>query len=153
MDEQDDQLIRRMLPRVFKAALWGFLMGGEALLLYYLPGFKEINTLLPFEPSYFPGVMILFIALEVCIQLLADTIYQHALGAARAIGTMIIMTHLSSGGVLTREIAMDEGIITVTIGFQPILAMFLTLLLLVAFKNILKAIEYLYQRSETPVKP
>ncbi|MFP3951572.1 MAG: hypothetical protein ACLFVP_05480 [Candidatus Bathyarchaeia archaeon] len=149
----DDQFIRRMLPKVVKAALWGFLMGGEALLLYYLSGFKEMGILLPFEPGYFPGVMVLFIFLEVCMQLLSDTIYQHALGAARAIGTMIIMIHLSSGGVLTREIAMDAGILEVTLGFQPILAMLLTLLLLVAFKNILKAIDYLYQRSETPVKP
>ena len=146
----DDRLLRRILPRVIKAAFWGFIMGGEALIVYYIPGFREMEAFLPMEPTYFSGTMILFVVFEVAIQLLAETVYQYALGAARAIVAMMLMVHVSNGGTLTQKITMGAGAMELTVGYKPVLVMFLVILLLVAFKNVLNAI-CLFQKGEESI--
>jgi len=44
MDEERSirRTLRKILPRLLKAAFWSFIMGGEALFFFLLPGFNNI---------------------------------------------------------------------------------------------------------------
>lgn len=149
MAERDDKsLLRKILPRVLKAAFWGFLMGGETLLFSSLPMFREI----PFLPSgyepFFYGSMAVFVSFEVAIQLSSGTILQYALGAARALAVMMMLIFLSDGGVMTMTIPIEAVTLQLVLDFSVFLAMFLLISLLGIAKNVLQAICFLSERVE-----
>lgn len=153
-DTFNRELLRRILPRIIKAAFWGFLMGGEALLIYFLPGFGEkFEMFIPVSGIYFSGLMVVFIFFEVAIQLLSGTVFRYALGTARALVTMIVLLYASHGGIISQVISFGPGTVKVTFEFRAILAMVLMLSLLLVFKNIIYAVEFLSEKSEEPVIP
>lgn len=152
-DTFNRQLLRRILPRIIRVAFWGFLMGGEALLIYFIPGFEQFERFIPARGGYFSGLMIMFISFEVAMQLLSGTVFRYAFGTARALATMIVLLYSSNGGVISQALPIGPGTIQVTIEFRAILAMFLMLSLLVVFKNLMYAVDFLSQKSEEPVIP
>ncbi len=150
---------RILLPRVLRAMLWSFLMGGEVLILLSVS--EEAGRLLgvPFvEPTGFSYFLLIFVGFEVAIQLLRGTIFPYALGIARALISMIILLLITNGGVismpvpLTPQIAAPPEIdLTVTIEFKPILGATLLLSLLSTAKNLLQAVRFLSEKEEEPV--
>jgi len=155
-----------ILPRVLRAILWGFIMGGEMLLLLYFPQFipqlgEQAMEILPVQTtsglSYF---FLLFAGIEVAIQLLRGTIFPYALSMARSIISMILLIQITNWGIMTftiqppSELQMAAGTsIIFTLNFQPILGVILLLSIISMIKNLLQAIDYLSQKEETGFPP
>ena len=155
-----------IIPRVLRAIIWGFIMGGEMLLLLYFPQFipqfgEEAMEILPVQMttgiSYF---FLVFAGIEIAIQLLRGTIFPYALSMARSIISIILLIQVTNGGIMTFTIQPPAGTqmaagtsIIVTLNFQPILGVILLLSLLSVIKNLLQAIDYLSRKEETGAPP
>jgi len=150
---------RIIIPRVLRAVLWGFIMGGDMLLLLHLSQFApqfggEMMEALPIREtaglSYF---FLVFAGIEVAIQLLRGTIFPYALSMARSIISIILLIQITNGGIMTFtiqppfEMAAGTSIIF-TLDFQPVLAVILLLSLISMVKNLLQAIDFLSQKEE-----
>lgn len=163
MDEERSgkDWLRLILPRVLRAALWGFIMGGELLILLLMPQFGgELGRFLPDGQLNFSLLAIIFVGFEVAIQLLRGTILQYALSIARTLISMVALVIVTNGGVMTftvpssPEIPLPPGmILLLTVDFKVILGFFLLFSLLSVAKNILQAVNFLSQTSEEPVTP
>lgn len=153
-DESGRRLLLKILPRVVNAAVGGLLIGAPVFLLYYMPGYSEqLEAFSPASGFYVTGYLAMLILFEVVIKFLSGTVYSYALGMLRALITMIILIYTTNGGVLSQAVSFGPSVITVTIDFRPILAMSLLLSLLVMFKNIMRAVGFLAEKSEEPLIP
>lgn len=156
MDEEINakSLLRKVLPRVLKAAFWGFFMGGEVLLFYSMLGFSEqFASFFPPAEPLFLAFMVLFISFEVAIHLLSGTIFPYALGVARALILMSLLIYTTNGGITTMAIPLDGVTLQLMIDFRTILAVFLLFSLVAVVKNVLQAVEFLSERAEEPMIP
>jgi hypothetical protein len=164
MAEEDEEKtlkdwLRIILPRVLRAALWGFIMGGELLIMLFIPDIGgKLQQFLPAEQTGFSYFLFIFIAFEVAIQLLRGTIIQYVLGMARALTSMIVLVFITNGGIMSftisssPEIPLPPGVvISFTAGFRIVLGVFLILSLLSIIKNLLQAINFLSEKAEEPV--
>ena len=149
---------RIIFPRVLRATIWGFIMGGELLILLFLPAIGgTLQEFLPAEQTGFSYFLFIFVGFEVAIQLLRKTIFQYALGMARALTSMIILIFITNGGIVSftvpssLELPLPPGVvISLTIGFKVVLGVFLILTSLSIIKNLLQAIDFLSERVEEP---
>jgi hypothetical protein len=149
---------RILLPRVLRAALWGFIMGGEMLILLNLTGMGgRFMEVLPLEQTAFSYFLFIFIGFEVAIQLLRGTIFPYALGVARALISTIFLVLTTNGGVInvnvqgSPELPTPSGMsIMFAVDFKVILA-YLLLSSLGIIKNLLEAIRFLSEKAEEPV--
>lgn len=155
-----------IIPRVLRAIIWGFIMGGEMLLFLHLSQFApefggEAIEFLPIQEmtglSYF---FLVFAGIEVAIQLLRGTVFPYALSMARSIISIILLIQVTNGGIMTftiqppAETQMAAGTsIILTLNFQPVLGVILLLSLISVVKNLLQAIDYLSQKEETGSPP
>ena len=154
-----------IIPRVLRAIIWGFIMGGEMLLLLYFPQFipqlgEEAMEILPVQMttgmSYF---FLVFAGIEIAIQLLRGTIFPYALSTARSILSIILLIQMTNGGVMTiaiqppPEAQMMGANIIFTLYFQPILGVILLLSLISMAKNLLQAIDHLSRKEEEGFPP
>ena len=157
MDEEIDMksLLRKILPRVLRAAFWGFIMGGEALLFYYISGFgRQFASFFPSGEPFFLTFMMILVSFEVAIQLLSGTIFPYVLGVARALISMAFLIYITNGGIITIAAPLEGGMmIHFVIDFRTILAVFLLFSLVTVAKNVLKAVEFLSERAEQPMIP
>jgi hypothetical protein len=150
-----------LLPRILRAVVWGLLMGGEFLLVSYMPEVGgELYKYIPIEPMAFSHFLILFIVFEVAIQLLRGTIFPYALRTARAVISMILLVVITNGGVMsmtlqpTPETPLPAGMgITISVDFQAVLGVFLLLSLLSIVKNVLHAVDFMAEAEETGFPP
>ena len=142
-------MLRKVISRLFKAAFWAFLMGGEVLFVSHILGLSEYTTaILPVEASFFYGFMATFILFEVAIQLLSDTIFRYVISVTRAFISMFYLFLMTNGGIMTISIPPEivpfgVGNIFFTIEFKTILAVFLTFSLISILKNVIQAINFL----------
>jgi len=155
-----------IIPRVLRAIIWGFIMGGEMLLLLYLPQFipqfgEQTMEILPVQTitgiSYF---FLVFAGIEVAIQLLRGTVFPYALSIARSFISIILLIQVTNWGIMTftiqppAEAEMAAGMsIIFTLNFKPVLGVILLLSLISVIKNLLQAIDYLSQKEETEFPP
>lgn len=147
-------LLRKALPRILRAAFWGFLMGGEAILLYRMPGFGgQFASFFPSGEPLFLAFMVIFVSFEVAIQLLSGTIFRYALGVARALISMVLLVYMTNWGIMTMAIPLDVVTLHLMIDFRAILAVFLLFSLVTVVKNVLQAVEFLSERAEQPMIP
>jgi len=146
VEEDGTRFLKKTIPRVAKAALWG----GFYVLLLHL-----VQKLLPSEMM--GGMMNLvesyiFILLFFAIagSLGSGTIIEPALGFAKGL-TVIAYTWITlNGGLLTLIYPAGEATITFTIDISIYLAMFILAELLGTAKNVLKAIDLLSEHVERP---
>ena len=151
--------LRIIVPRVLRATLWGFIMGGEMLILLFIPDIGgRFQEFLPAEQMGFSYFLFIFIGFEVAIQLLRKTIFQYALSMARALVSMIVLIFITNGGIISftiassPEIPLPPGVVILfTVGFRVVLGVFLLLSSLTIIKNLLQAIDFLSERAEEPV--
>lgn len=160
--EEDKDWLKILAPRILKAALWGFIMGGEILIpLYLMPDFVDWQTLEKLMPAArieLPTIVAIFVAFEVAIQLLDRTIFRYALSISRTIVSMILFIVFTNGGII--EVSMPSnglpsiaGSVQVLVDFRTILAALLVFSLLSIVKNILQAVDFLSQKAEEPLIP
>lgn len=153
--------LRIIFPRVLRAALWGFIMGGEMLILLFIPDIGgRFQEFLPAEQIGFSYFLFIFVGFEVAIQLLRGTIFQYVFGMARALASMIILVFITNGGTMSfmisssPEFPLPAGVvISLTAEFRVVLGVLLTLSLLSIIKNLLQAINFLSEKAEEPVIP
>ena len=157
MDEERSirRTLRKIVPRLLKAAFWSFLMGGEALFFFLLPGFNEyLSTIFPVDKPFFLGILAIFVLFEVAIQLLSGTILKYVLSITRALISMIYLVFITNCGIITMSIPSEMvpygGIISFTVEFRAILSIFLIFSLISILKNIIQAITFLSERAELP---
>jgi hypothetical protein len=150
-----------LLPRILRAAVWSLLMGGELLIMSYMPEVGgELYRYVPIEPTAFSHFLVLFIVFEVASQLLRGTIFPYALRTGRALVSMILLVVITNGGVMnltiqsTPETPLPAGMgISFSIDFQAVLRVFLLLSLLSIVKNVLNAIDFMAEKEETGFPP
>jgi len=147
-------LLKKILPRLLKAAFWGFIMGGEALLLYHILEFGgQFASFIPSGEPLFLTFLVIFVSFEVAIQLLSGTIFQYALGVARALISMVLLVYMTNGGIMTIAIPFEVITLHLMIDFRTILAVFLLFSLVTVLKNVLQAVEFLLEKAEQPMIP
>lgn len=150
-----------ILPRVLRAALWGFIMGGELLIPLLMPElggkFEQFFSISRFSFSY---LVIVFIGFEVAIQLLRGTIIKYGLSIARALISIVALVLITNGGIMSftiaysPEIPLPPGLALVfTVDFRVVLGIFLIFSLLSIIKNLLQAVDFLSQQAEEPFIP
>lgn len=150
-----------LFPRILRAGVWGLLMGGELLIMSYIPEVGgEVYRYIPRETTAFSNVLVLFIVFEVAIQLLRGTIFPYALSTARAVIAMIWLVAITTGGVMTMtiqsipETPLPPGMSVIfSIDFQAVLDILLLLSLLSIVKNVLNAINFMAETEETGFPP
>ncbi len=150
-----------LLPRILRAAVWGFIMGGEMLLLIYIAeAGGPFLKLIPIEQESLSYLLVVFVGFEVAIQLLYGTIFQYALSITRALISMIALVFMTNGGIISitlqrsQEIPIPLGTsIIFAIDFKAILGAWLLLSSLSIVKNLLQAIEFLSEKEEEPAIP
>ena len=155
---------RIIIPRVLRAILWGFIMGGEMLLLLHLSEFApqfggSMMESLPIREmtglSYF---FLVFAGIEVANQLLRGTVFPYAFSMARSIISIILLIQITNGGVMTftvhppSEMAAGTSLIF-TLDFQPVLGVILLLSLISMIKNLMQAVDFLSQKEEASFPP
>jgi len=154
--------LRIIVPRILRAALWSFIMGGELLIpLYMLPGIGgEFSGFLPVDQTSFSYILFIFIGFEIAIQLLRGTVIPYALSIARALISMIFLIFITNGGIMTLTFSSSPGVplppglvISFTVDFRAILSIFLVFSLLSIIKNLLQATNFLSEKAEEPVVP
>lgn len=157
-ESNEEDWLPMILPRILRAALWGFIMGGELLIpLLLMPEFgQHLETLIPTGQMGFSYIAIIFVAFEVAIQLLRGTILQYALSTTRTILSMIFLVIFTNGGVMSLTVPPDmlpsgAGTVQITVEFSAILGALLTFSLLSIMKNLLQAVDFLSQKAEEPI--
>jgi hypothetical protein len=155
-----------IIPRVLRAVIWGFIMGGEMLLLLNLPQFlpeigEEAMGMIPTQAtanlSYF---FMIFAGIEIAIQLLRGTIFPYPLSMVRSLISIILLVQMTNGGVMTITMQppagsqMAEGAtIMLTLDFQPVLGVIIILSLVSIVKNLLQAVDHLSRKEEEGPPP
>ena len=160
--EEDRDWLKILAPRILKAALWGFIMGGEILIpLYLMQDFVDwetLETLMPGAGTELPTIVAIFVAFEVAIQLFDRTIFRYALSISRTLVSMILFIIFTNGGIIevlvpSEVLPSEAGSLQILVDFRTILAALLVFSLLSVVKNILQAVDFLSQKAEEPVIP
>lgn len=147
-------LVEKILPRVTKAVLMGFI----AFFIYYvLPAF--LVSMLPTEsfPSEFgphlsryEGLVNVFAAVMICfavtIQLSSGTILKYALSTTKVIVLIVLFIYTLDGGFLALNISMEGMVIGVAADLSTLLAILIAIDLLGFAKSLFEAIDFLSRK-------
>jgi len=137
-----------MLPRIAKAIIKGLLW---FIFLYVVPMFL-ISSLSQFAPEIFaryeqllPVFVAIILFFVVASELTSGTIFQHALNIGKALILMIFIVYALQGGI----ISIDIENIHMLADLKVYLIMLLTIDLLGLAKNVLQAINFLSEKTES----
>ncbi len=143
-------IMKKSIPRVLKAAVWGIL---TLIVVYYLPLMlipRELTqNILPFDYTAqlldFALIAVFFAVVE---QLFSGTIIGCGLGIARAFVILAYFFAVSNGGVFSVSLPITEITINLTVDITIILVMLVSVSLLDIARNLLKAINLLTSKSD-----
>jgi hypothetical protein len=142
----EKSLVRKMIPNVFKAAVWGMItyvfVGYLPTLLFPMDflafGFNQLFDL-------FVGIAVFF---AVITNLFSGTILGYAFSIARALVMIIYFIFALDGGIISLSMPISE----VTASFVVDVKAFLTILVLVNLlgigKNLLQVTSFLAKKVE-----
>jgi hypothetical protein len=137
--------LKKVLPRVLKAAVWGSL---AYILVYYLPLILVPSETLPFDYSTaLLNFAIITIFFTVAMMLFSDTIIGYGLGIARALIIIAYFFAVSDSGVLSVTMPIMEVPVKLTVDVSIILLMVISVNLLDIVRNLLKVIVFLTEKS------
>ena len=144
-------IIKEVLPRVTKAAIWGIL---TFVVFYYVP-MMLIPQDLPqnliqfdYRAQLFNFAMI-SVFFAVAGQIFSKTIYGCGFGIAKAIIIIVYFFMVSEGGIFKLEIPYEEYALNFTLDISIILLMIVSVNLLSIGKNLFEAINILHEKSTT----
>lgn len=159
-EEEDRNWLRILAPRILKATLWGFIMGGEILIpMFLMPDFtSQFEMFIPMKRTGLPAIAVVFVAFEVAIQLLDRTILRYALSIARSMISMMLLMIFTNGGIMALSIPSgalppQASSVQIVVDFRTIIAALLIFSLLSIVKNILQAVDFLSETAEQPLIP
>jgi len=139
--------IKKIVLRVFKATLWGFI---TYLLVYY-----PLMLVYPFEllPSGYNQLFNVFVTIvvffAVATKLFSGTILEYAFSIAR---TLIIITYffyVFNGGVVSLTVPVSETTVNLVLDLRAFLAMLIFVNLLALAKSVLQAMSFLARKVES----
>lgn len=136
--------LRRILPKVLKATVMGLLW---FFLLYIIPTLLLTELAEEVLPGYtqllstFAIVIVFFVVVS---ELLAGTIFQHALNIGKALVFMAFFIYALNGGFLE----FDFEFVHIEADLRVYLAMLLTIDFMGLAKSLLQAIDFLAKKTE-----
>lgn len=140
-------LMKKLVPRIFKAALWGIF---TYVLVYYPPMLIYPLELLPFGYNQvfylFVGIAVFF---AVVIKLFSGTIFEYAFSIARAFIMIIYFIYVFNGGVISFTMPMSEATVNLVVDLRAFLVMFISVNLLSIGKSLLQVMNFLAEKVET----
>jgi len=138
-------IMKKALPRVLKAAVWGSL---TYILFYYLPLILYPSETLPFEyTTELLNFAVIAVFFAVVTVLFSGTILGHGFGIARAIVIIAYFFVVSGNGVFSVTLPIMEVPVNLTVDISIILLMIISVTLLDIVKNLLQAITLLTNKS------
>ncbi len=138
-------IMKKAIPRVLKAAVWGAF---TYILVYHLPMMLYPKDIIPFD--YTPQLLdfaIIAVFFAVVRQLFSGTIVGCGFGIARAIVIIAYFFSISDGGVFSVALPISEVTINVAVDIKFLLLMIVSVNLLDIAKNLLQAIALLTKKS------
>jgi len=151
-NESGKALVRRMLPRVVKAAAKGAVY---FVIFYVLPMFfvSQLSKIAPQLFTDYGQLVTVFAAVAVFFvvasELLAGTIYQHALNIGKAIVFMIFIVFALNGGVVKFDVdLMETQRISIGADLRIYLLALITIDLLGLARSVIQAITFLSEKTE-----
>lgn len=146
MAEPSGKLImKKVLPRVLKAAVWGSL---TSIIVYFLPMMLYPQDILPFDyTALLLDFAIIAVFFAVVGQLFSDTIIGCGFGIARALVIIGYFFAVSDGGVFSVTLPISEVAVNFTIDISLVLLMIISVSLLDIAKNLLQAVNLLTRTS------
>ena len=153
--------LKIILPRVLRATVWGLIWG--VLLLFpfeqIIAGYN-VSIILPAETTLIYYYFYMLIGIEIVIQLLHGTIFQHILSVVRGFITIIFLIIITDGGIFSfatssmEQLPLPPGLSAqFTIDFRVVLAGFLIFSLLGIARNLIHTIDFLAEEAEEPMIP
>jgi len=140
-------LMRRLIPNVLKAALWGTI---TFLFVYFLPMLLYPMELLPIEFSQlfyvFVGITVFF---TVITKLFSGTILEHAFSMTRALVMIIYLIAVFHGGIIRLTMPMEEAPVNLAADLTAILAILTLVNLLGIAKSMFQITEFLARKTES----
>lgn len=138
--------LRKIMPRVFKAALLAVL---TYLPMYFLSAL--IRPLQPFFPWYEPLTNIFaatFIVFLVVGVFSSGTIFQYVFGVARMLVLMLFFICVLNGGVITLALPIEGVSVNIMLDLTVVLAMLALTCLMGIAKNVIQAIDFVSGKVE-----
>jgi hypothetical protein len=137
--------LKKVLPRVLKATVWGSL---TYILVYYLPLIFYPSETLPFDyTNTLLGFTIIAVFFAVASSLFSGTMLGHGFGIARAITIIAYFIVVSGNGILTFTLPYMEVPVNLTVDTTLILMMIISVNLLDIARNLLQAITVLSKKA------
>jgi len=140
-------LMKKLIPRVLKAALWGSF---TFVYVYFLPRLMFPIELLPLEYSrlfyLFVGIAVFF---TVMTKLFSETIFEHAFSIARALIMTIYFIVVLNGGIINLTMPMKETTVNLVVDLKAMLVILILVNLLGIAKSVFQATRFLEEKVET----
>jgi len=140
-------LIKKLIPRVLKATLWGTL---TFVFVYSLPTLIYPMELLPLEYSQlfylFVGIAVFFAFVT---KLFSGTILEYAFSIARALIMIIYFIAVFNGGIISLTMPMEGATVNLVADLKAFLAILILVNLLGVAKSMFQVTKFLAEKVET----
>jgi hypothetical protein len=137
-------MLKKALPRVLKAAVWGSL---TYILVYYLPLILYPSETLPFDYTVeLLDFAIIAVFFAVAGSLFSGTILGYGFGVARAVIIIAYFFAVSGNGIVSITLPVMEVPVNLTVDITIILLMIISVNLLDIARNLLQAITLLNEK-------
>lgn len=158
MDDEENlkSLVKKIMPRVAKAALKGFIM----FLLTYLLPMLAMEAMMPAELSFgtlppeyitlfytFSAVVVFF---AIVTELFSGTIFQHVFNIGKALILIVYFIYALNGGIITTafQILGQQQVVYIFADLKAFLAILIFVNLLGLAKGMFQAINFLSRKVE-----
>lgn len=146
-ESSEKSLIRKMIPNVFKAAVWGII---TYVFVGYLPTLIYPMDFLPFGYNQlfdlFVGIAVFF---TVITNLFSGTIFGYAFSIARAVVMIIYFIVAFNGGIISLTMPMSEVMVNLVVDVKVFLAILILVNLLGIGKSLLQITNFLAKKVES----
>ena len=139
-------LIRKMIPNVLKAAVWGII---TYVFVGYLPTLIFPIDFLPFGYNQlfdlFVGIAVFF---AVITNLFSGTIFGYAFNIAKGLVMIIYFIIAFNGGIISLTMAMSEVVVSLVVDVKAFLVILVLVNLLGIGKTLLQVTSFLAKKVE-----
>lgn len=146
-ESSEKSLIRKMVPNVSKAAVWGIF---TYMIVSYLPTLLFPIDFLPFGYNQFfdlfVGIAVFF---AVITNLFSGTIFGYAFSIARGLVMIIYFIVAFNGGIISLTMPMLEVTVNLVVDVKAFLAILVLINLLGIGKSLLQITNFLAKKVES----
>lgn len=140
-------LVKKLIPRILKAAIWGTL---TFVFVYYLPTLIYPMSFLPVGYNnffyLFAGIYVFF---AVITKLFSGTILEYAFSIAKALIIIIYFITVFNGGIVSLTMPMEEATVNLVVDLKAILTILILVNLLGIAKTMFQLTRFLAKKVET----